>query len=458
MKLIQFFEAVQDNYLAQAIYNQLVHGDWSEAEGYQADHLLDEIEQQTGQDLENPSDFNKILRFIKNRYLDPGRFSQAREKVQQLRSGGPFEAYRGMSLSVSDQEALFGNGVSQDSQGGSQVPVGRFWTWDPKVAKEMIGGRGKNFMILHGRISPDAVDWLNTLAANAIWGESEIRLKGGRIELLDVLDAFTGKSVAKPRDDVEYISEQDNPYDFALKTKWSTMDVDLVKWLRAQGFKKLGSGVYGEAFHHASFPDKIIKVVYEDDPCFLAYLRYLVKNQGNPHVPKYYGAKQIPLRAKDKGYGGFGTTPRRRFFVIIEKLRPMYPPSKWHMLNWGNGEEGYINFCGFLAFLRNWAYAGDFSTAFVAMKSGKKMSFYGQLYATELTDFVVSKDLDFRYRIAMKLIKKGEASLKNQETLFLRTLVTIYKSASKGCEVDLHFGNFMIRPNTGDIVVTDPYA
>jgi hypothetical protein len=53
-----------------------------------------------------------------------------------------------------------------------------------------------------------------------------------------------------------------------LGVRWSEQDQDILDWLKNNGFKKIGTGAYGYAFRHPTYPGKIVKVVKTDDRCF----------------------------------------------------------------------------------------------------------------------------------------------------------------------------------------------
>lgn len=211
MRLIEFLEITEGriSWLADVIYDQLVHGDWTDESGYQSEHLLDEIESEIGMDLNDPSSKPYALDFIQRRYLtsaNPHWSKDVQQKIEQFKSGGPIEVFRGMSLSLRDMEALTGEGMSHRS-GGLSFPVGRFWSWDFGMAAEMSGGGRGTPVVLRATIDPGNVDWANTMAANAIWGEREIRPKyGAPVNVMSVLD-MRGNVIQDVNSGLDYIAE-----------------------------------------------------------------------------------------------------------------------------------------------------------------------------------------------------------------------------------------------------------
>lgn len=216
MRLLELLDIVErrtDAWLADVIYDQLVRGDWTDDSGYQSESLLDEIEAETGIDLndihDDPSLKPRILDFIQSRYLS-GRMGgywtpELKAQIEAFRKGGPIEIYRGMSVRYSELDAI----TNPDSMGrgyGNVLPIGKFWTWDFQMAVEMSGGRGQS-VVLHALIDPSNVNWAHTMAANAIWGEREIRPEyQAELKLVNVLDTKKN-AIAEPNPEMQYIAE-----------------------------------------------------------------------------------------------------------------------------------------------------------------------------------------------------------------------------------------------------------
>jgi len=51
------------------------------------------------------------------------------------------------------------------------------------------------------------------------------------------------------------------------------------------GYVHVGSGSYGYAYRHPS--GYIVKVVLDGDHCYYKFVEYCLKNQNNPHLPKF---------------------------------------------------------------------------------------------------------------------------------------------------------------------------
>lgn len=62
---------------------------------------------------------------------------------------------------------------------------------------------------------------------------------------------------------------------------------DFTKMLRQKGFSSLGSGTFASVFTHPGI-NYAIKI-FSDDPAYMAYVRFALAHQDNPHVPKFRG-------------------------------------------------------------------------------------------------------------------------------------------------------------------------
>lgn len=69
------------------------------------------------------------------------------------------------------------------------------------------------------------------------------------------------------------------------------------RMMQDAGYKFLGSGAYGSAFMHPK--GYVVKVVYSGDNCYYKFVEYCLKNQNNPHLPKF---KTKTLKKFDKNF------------------------------------------------------------------------------------------------------------------------------------------------------------
>lgn len=63
------------------------------------------------------------------------------------------------------------------------------------------------------------------------------------------------------------------------------------------GFERLGGGVFGVTYEKRGYP--WVFKVFNDDPAYLSYLKYAIRHQSNPNVPKIKGKM---LRISDTAY------------------------------------------------------------------------------------------------------------------------------------------------------------
>lgn len=83
-------------------------------------------------------------------------------------------------------------------------------------------------------------------------------------------------------------------------------------YMHENGFKKLGQGAFGSVYEKPGYP--WVFKIFHNDASYLAWINYVVANQGNEHVPKIKGK---PFRITD------GV-----FAVRMEKLDRL--PDDWY--------------------------------------------------------------------------------------------------------------------------------
>ena len=81
------------------------------------------------------------------------------------------------------------------------------------------------------------------------------------------------------------------------------------------GFKHLGTGSYGSAYEHPSYP--WVFKIFKNDKSYFAFLQYARKNQNNPNLPKISGS-YIRIRKDPKHISS-----NDAYVVRLEKLREM---------------------------------------------------------------------------------------------------------------------------------------
>ena len=75
--------------------------------------------------------------------------------------------------------------------------------------------------------------------------------------------------------------------DIRDKPLYATLD-EWQEIMKSYGFTHLGSGSYGSAYEHPSYP-WVFKVFKHDDP-YLSFFKYARRNQNNPNLPRIKGS------------------------------------------------------------------------------------------------------------------------------------------------------------------------
>ena len=94
--------------------------------------------------------------------------------------------------------------------------------------------------------------------------------------------------------------------DIRDKPLYATLD-EWQEIMKSYGFTHLGTGSYGSAYEHPSYP-WVFKVFKHDDP-YLSFFKYARRNQNNPNLPRIKGSY---IRIGNDAYA-----------VRLEKLRPI---------------------------------------------------------------------------------------------------------------------------------------
>jgi hypothetical protein len=181
------------------------------------------------------------------------------------------------------------------------------------------------------------------------------------------------------------------------------------------GGKILGGGAFAIVLSHSSW-NYVLKI-FNDDSCYLKYVRFCMKNQNNKFVPKLLDKpRKITPTYKRR------SNQQNLYTVKMENLEPL-------------------------------------SDSSIDANSIEKMSFAGMALNDEgtrkdLTVAGVDKYIKSKYPSMSGLVRQLVWN-RNSRALFdfLKEIKTIFPS----CSLDLHSDNFMSRKN-GEIVVTDPFS
>lgn len=203
------------------------------------------------------------------------------------------------------------------------------------------------------------------------------------------------------------------------KNNWRTL-------LYSKGWKQIGSGANARTFGH---PHKnyVIKL-YENDPGYDIFLNFIEQNQHDRHVVRI---KKNIFTRDDKSSPGMNA-------IALEKLKPV---------KYGKNFDLYFDI--------------------VSMLGDRLKTYYTQLYKRktniEIFDMIVRDTISTSYAvkefgITEKKFNKVISKIRNSpltNTIFNLQKYMIDHNMNERFW-DLHKGNFMIRPTTGELVITDP--
>lgn len=199
-------------------------------------------------------------------------------------------------------------------------------------------------------------------------------------------------------------------------------------------YKQAGSGWFSYVWHSYG-SDKVVKLAVADR-CWNAYVKWLQETKQNPHTPRIYGHRE---------FEGKNDTP---FSIsVIEKLKPIETTPFDVLLPDG------------LAYASSGA---EFtSMAYLAEYKAVGLAYPDYINAAVQNRWLKSTGL-------LDKVKTGEWGLDDARDAIVnmvdnsRFAKTIHQIQAMGldqnCHMDLHRGNFMLRPNTHMIVITDPIA
>lgn len=206
--------------------------------------------------------------------------------------------------------------------------------------------------------------------------------------------------------------------------RWNLVQRNLPDFLNKKGWKKIGSGAYSTVYSKIG-KNYVIKV-FEDDHAYQLYLEFIQQNRNNPHVPKIQkimidASKQKEINTNEVG------------IIMMEKLKPVeYSDISWRFLILEN----------FKQYLRNVDAIHTPLDEFLEYFKKRYIQEYGHrkyhFKSIKRFDYFLESNLEIcrlLYNLRKFLQQKGENKF-----------------------FDLHSGNFMIRPSTGEIVVSDPIA
>ena len=86
-----------------------------------------------------------------------------------------------------------------------------------------------------------------------------------------------------------------------------TYDAYIQRLTKDLRIEKLGSGYYAKVFQHPTHPDVAVKILKNNDPEYIKYVKIIRKRQKNPWFPKIIGLEKVRFDSsyksgKSKGY------------------------------------------------------------------------------------------------------------------------------------------------------------
>lgn len=216
----------------------------------------------------------------------------------------------------------------------------------------------------------------------------------------------------------------------------------IINWFVENNWTQIGNGIYASVWEPPYKSDMVVKVAPFGDKCWEIYHTWTKRNQNNPHVPKI----QMFRRFDDR---------TRSFFIAgIERLEPLnhtlYEILRLPEYRTIDSRDKFMRYM-FVAHAVAWANPDKQIYEHVCRsKFGKSMGW----------DKFLDSDgyLDTNHGVALrdKVIELVNAEL--YSTPLGNILYQIVHSSrfKQRCFRDLHGGNIMIRPSTGEWVVTDP--
>lgn len=204
--------------------------------------------------------------------------------------------------------------------------------------------------------------------------------------------------------------------------------------IASKGWKFLSSGAYGSVYEK---PDKNYVLKVYRDAGYRTFLDFVDSEQGNPNVVMI----KRHIFKSEKLYDRISPNVE---VVALEKLKPIPYGSIW----------------GKLISATWWAIMGDkdHKTADRPILIEKIRKGFRDSLSQRIALFPKGKE---EIRESEKLIKAFDYAIQNHKNLFdtiFRLRKYVIDNNIPEVRFDLHQGNFMVRPSTGQIVITDPLA
>ena len=238
-------------------------------------------------------------------------------------------------------------------------------------------------------------------------------------------------------------------------TKWADEQVNLSPqeasvnlneilsgYMEERGLQYIGSGAFSTVYGRPK-SNRVVKVSHKRDKCWFRFANWSMRQRNNPHVPIIYHLESYDITAQGSDY--YGKLGRKLtvpiFFAVMERLDPF--------------EIAKID--------------PNIDPSLVAYFSAHLDINVGQ---TRLRDVLGGMDRphierhnkgwdwhdpkydEYEDKYQKKMLKAAKPA---EEHPFVKSFIAV-EQKWKSCAGDLHRGNLMIRPKTGELVIVDPIA
>ena len=215
-----------------------------------------------------------------------------------------------------------------------------------------------------------------------------------------------------------------------LRTKWEN-PAQIRRWLLENGFKRLGGGVFSTAYAKPG-SKRVVKISLRKDECWLKFAKWALTQTANPYLPKIWFIQEYEGLRRSKSTRK--QVPTKFFISIVERLNPAADD---HGLHYGVIDN--INDPVPLAAIAGYSPHLDPSEE---EQLGERLAELGAI--REHTSGI--------RRASQRYVQK------NKNHPFVKAMNKIKSMTGSDCWNDLHSGNFMYRPSTNSLVLTDPLA
>lgn len=240
-------------------------------------------------------------------------------------------------------------------------------------------------------------------------------------------------------------------------------EIDIVKWgdkLTKNGWEGK-DGSYATTYVH---PDKNFVIKVYSDPAYDEYINFLKEYQNHPNVVKVKkhimtegpsdDTKSVALEKLEPITSSNATNFTLSVVAVLTRVIVKIPTD---ILMRKDKEELRRLIVKHKDFVMN--AIKDTKMGPNLFKSHKHILSIGNLYSTEDENAFINRVNDKAFRLATRILSHPIVNIAIDLELFIRkNLKKENLKRSESHRWDLHEGNFMIRPSTGELVLSDPIA